>query len=183
MKRLEVIYNECAPEAIEKNKEEASLDEFQRLRKNIHAQVRQVREMLREREEMMKRGGTTSESAEASYRIRVAIKSLKEQVEQMQKICDKEGRKKKPKNPEKIAEHKETLELCKQHIEECENLEKRRTNDAYANDRVELLAGGGGGGMYSPSGNGGGGKFYPNYLSQMICSRTLTFLISTWRKI
>jgi hypothetical protein len=42
---------------------------------------------------MMKRGGTTTESAEASYRIRVAIKSLKEQMSKMQEICDKEGRK------------------------------------------------------------------------------------------
>ena len=46
MKRLEAIYNACAPEAIEKNKEEATLDEFSRLRKTIHAQVRQVREVV-----------------------------------------------------------------------------------------------------------------------------------------
>ncbi len=42
---------------------------------------------------MMRRGGTTTESAEASYRIRVAIKSLKENVAKMQEICDKEARK------------------------------------------------------------------------------------------
>lgn len=46
MKRLELIYNECAPEALEANKEEASLDDFTRLRKNIHSQMRQVREVL-----------------------------------------------------------------------------------------------------------------------------------------
>jgi hypothetical protein len=48
MKRLEIIYNECAPEAIEKNKEDASLDDFQRLRKNIHEQMRLVREVIYE---------------------------------------------------------------------------------------------------------------------------------------
>lgn len=48
---------------------------------------------LKEREEMMKRGGTTTESAEASYRIRVAIKTLKEQSGKMQEIVDKEQRK------------------------------------------------------------------------------------------
>ena len=43
MKRLEIIYNECAPEALEQNKEDALLDAFQRLRKGIHTQVRAVR--------------------------------------------------------------------------------------------------------------------------------------------
>ncbi|KAI8913441.1 hypothetical protein EDD86DRAFT_268925 [Gorgonomyces haynaldii] len=139
MKRLDVIYKACAPEAIEKSKEEASLDEFTRLRKNIHAAVRQVREQLSEREQMMKRGGTTTESAEASYRIRVAIKQLKEQVQKMQDIVDKEQKKKK-KEPEVIAEHKEVLDLCKAHIEECENLEKRKQLDQNYQDRAELFA-------------------------------------------
>ena len=55
---------------------------------------------------------------------------------------------KKPKDPEKLAEHKEVLELCKQHIEECENLERRKQTDAYTSDRVELLSGGGHGGVH-----------------------------------
>jgi hypothetical protein len=138
MKRLEIIYNECAPDAIEKNKEEASLDEFQRLRKRIHSEMRLVRESLKGREEMMRKGGTTTESAEASYRIRVAIKSLKEQVQRMQEIFDKESRKKK-KDPEKIKDHRDTLELCKLHIEECENLEKRKQLDSYQQERAELM--------------------------------------------
>lgn len=141
MKRLETIYNECAPEAIEQNREDAALDEFSRLRKNVHTQLRTVRQQLRDREEMMARGGTTSESAETSYRIRVAIKSTKEQAARMQEIVDKEARKKKKDKDGKHAEHKECLELCKQHIDECENLEKRKHLDATNADRTELLSG------------------------------------------
>ncbi|KAL2911437.1 hypothetical protein HK105_209088 [Polyrhizophydium stewartii] len=148
MKRLEHIYKECAPEAIEEKNAIEGLDEFDRLRKKIHADVKAVRQALKDRADVMRGGGTTTESAEASYRIRVMIKSLKELLGQMQHI-------KKPKNPEKVAEHKEVLELCKQHIEECENLEKRKQNEAYAADRSELFAisGGGGGG-----GGGAGDK-------------------------
>jgi hypothetical protein len=42
---------------------------------------------------MMKNGSTTTGSAEASYRIRVAIKNVKEQVSKMQDMVDKESRK------------------------------------------------------------------------------------------
>lgn len=38
-----------------------------------------------------------------------------------------------------MKEQREVCDLCKHHIEECENLEKRRQNDAYAADRVELF--------------------------------------------
>ena len=44
MKRLQIIYENCAPEAIEKKANEAELDDFTRLRKKIHAEVKAVRE-------------------------------------------------------------------------------------------------------------------------------------------
>ena len=47
-----------------------------------------------------------------------------------------------------IAEHKEISDLCKSHIEECENMEKKRSNDVYTSDRVELLSGGNSGNIY-----------------------------------
>ncbi len=45
LKRLEIIYNECAPEAIAANAEEAALDDFTRLKKSIHHSVKHVREV------------------------------------------------------------------------------------------------------------------------------------------
>ena len=42
---------------------------------------------------MNRNGGTTTESAEASYRIRVALKSVKEMASQMNDMYEKESRK------------------------------------------------------------------------------------------
>ena len=52
-----------------------------------------IREALRDREAANKGGGTTTESAEASYKIRVMIKTVKESLGRMQEISDKESRK------------------------------------------------------------------------------------------
>ncbi|KAI8899126.1 hypothetical protein BC833DRAFT_586885 [Globomyces pollinis-pini] len=145
-KRLEIIYKTCAPEAIEQNAAEANLDEFTRLKKKIHADVKQIREALRDRDLANRGGGTTTESAETSYRIRVMIKSTKESHARLTEIYEKEAKKKKQKEPEKVAQHKEIVELCKQHIEEVENLEKRKLNDAHVSERVDLLQTNGGGG-------------------------------------
>ncbi|KAH6595083.1 hypothetical protein BASA50_006070 [Batrachochytrium salamandrivorans] len=157
MKRLEHIYTECAPEAIEEKAADANLDEFSKLRKKLHTDVKIVRQALKDRHDVMRSGGTTTESAEASYRIRVMIKTLKEYISRMQEIVDKESRKKKPKDPEKVAKHKEILDLCKQHVEECESLEKRRQADGFAADRVELFSSNGGG---NGGGNGDGDGIY-----------------------
>ncbi|KAJ3326013.1 hypothetical protein HDV06_002398 [Boothiomyces sp. JEL0866] len=154
-KRLEVIYKACAPQAQEESAAEAGLDEFTRLKKKVHTDMKAIREALKDREAATKNGGTTTESAEASYRIRVMIKSVKESVTRMEAIYDKEAKKKKPKDPAKVAEHKEIVQLCKQHIEEVEHLEKRRIADAHAGERVELLNGATNNNLYANMGKGG----------------------------
>lgn len=144
MRRLEVIYLACAPQPEESTDASgAPLDEFTRLRKKIHTDVKQVRLDLKEREDIMAMGGTTTESAEKGYRIRVAIRGLKETASRMTEIVQKEERKAK-KNPEAqslVANRREILDLCQKHIEECENLEKRRFNAVHTDARVELLQG------------------------------------------
>ncbi|KAJ3111330.1 hypothetical protein HDU96_005787 [Phlyctochytrium bullatum] len=142
MNRLQLIYEACVPEAIAAKQAELGLDEFQRLRKKIHAEVRNVRQALMEREDMLNSVGTTPETAEASYRIRIMIRGLKESSARMGEILAKESKKKKPKDPEKLEERKEIHDLILKHIDEVENLEKRRFNDNYALDRTELLTGG-----------------------------------------
>ncbi|KAJ3109255.1 hypothetical protein HDU97_007749 [Phlyctochytrium planicorne] len=148
MARLQVIYEECVPEAIAAKQAELGLDEFQRLRKKIHADVRTVREALKEREDLLNSVGTTPETAEASYRIRIMIRGIKESSTRMGDILAKDIKKKKNiKEPEKFEERKEIHELIMRHVEEVDNLEKRRFNDGYALDRTELLAGGKQGGQ------------------------------------
>jgi len=46
MRRLQIIYENCVPEAIEAKAAEAKMDEFTRLRKRIHADVKAAREVL-----------------------------------------------------------------------------------------------------------------------------------------
>ncbi|KAJ3220261.1 hypothetical protein HDU67_003276 [Dinochytrium kinnereticum] len=143
MNRLQVIYEACVPEAIAAKQAELGLDEFQRLRKKVHADVRAVRQALAEREDLLNSVGTTPETAEASYRIRIMIRGLKESAARMGDIIAKEAKKKKnTKDPEKLEERKEIHDLITKHIDEVENLEKRRLNDNYALDRTELLVGG-----------------------------------------
>ena len=120
MRRLQVIYENCVPEAIEAKEAEAKLDEFTRLRKRLHGEVKSARQVLHcvflilqynknallwdrqkhntnqavnDRNDLIEKGGTKTESAEASYRIRLSIKSIKEIMARMQEIHDKERRK------------------------------------------------------------------------------------------
>ncbi|KAI8855202.1 hypothetical protein BC829DRAFT_378340 [Chytridium lagenaria] len=144
MNRLQVILEQCVPEAIAAKQAELGLDEFQRLRKKVHADVRA--------EDLAHSVGTTPETAEASYRIRIMIKGLKESGTRMAEIIAKDTKKKKyAKEPEKLEERKEIQDLIMKHIDEVENLEKRRFNDNYALDRTELLTGA----KQGPAGTGG----------------------------
>ena len=45
LRRLQIIYENCAPEAIEAKEAEAKLDEFTRLRKRLHGDVKKAREV------------------------------------------------------------------------------------------------------------------------------------------
>ncbi|KAJ3122229.1 WD repeat-containing protein 34 [Nowakowskiella sp. JEL0407] len=158
IRRLQIIYEACAPEAVEAKEVEKGLDEFTRIRKKLHVDVKAVRLALKEREALISMHGTTTETAEASYRIRVQIRSLKEEVKRMADIVAKEERKKKIKDPQQLADRKEVLELCNKHIEECEALEKHKFNEEYAADRKELLSRPAGGDLRNRKGTGGGGE-------------------------
>ncbi|KAJ3331278.1 hypothetical protein HDU76_003613 [Blyttiomyces sp. JEL0837] len=170
MARLQVIYENCVPEAIAAKQAELGMDEFQRLRKRIHADVKAVRLALREREDVLTSAGTTPETAEQSYRIRIMIRGLKDGSARMQEIINKEQKKmKKAKDQEKIEkfeQRKEVLDLTLKHIEEVENLEKRRFNEGYAIDRAELMAGGKAGGGGGVGGHKGVGTYGGNYGDQ-----------------
>ncbi|TPX49446.1 hypothetical protein SeMB42_g01576 [Synchytrium endobioticum] len=160
MKRLQVIYDSCSPEAAEQGASK-SVDDFTRIRRKLHSDCKIVRQLLKEREMLTSRMGTTSETAEASYRIRVAIKSLKEELGKMDDIIAKEDRKKRHKNPEEHAKRKEITDLCHKHVEEVEALEKKKFTDRVGNDRLELLTTTGAGGARYRAGASKGGDGDP----------------------
>lgn len=100
-----------------------------------------MRKALKEREVLIKRSGTSSETAEASYHIRVMTRQLKEDVTKMNEIMIREEKKRGKKRlaDEELGVRREIISLCNQHIQECEELEKRRFADKEGIDRAELL--------------------------------------------
>ena len=91
-KRLEIIYAATSPEVQDQNAADAGLEEFERLKKKCHNDLKGIRQALKDRDMATARGGNTAESAEASYRIRVMIKSVKENVNRMEEIYQKKAR-------------------------------------------------------------------------------------------
>ncbi|KAJ3340020.1 hypothetical protein HDU93_007569 [Gonapodya sp. JEL0774] len=144
VRRLQIIYDECVPKD-EKNEGEKGVDEFTKLKKKVHQDVKTVRQQLKEREELLSLRGTSPETAESSYRIRVAIKAIKEDAAKMKEIANKDERKNKkdPAALQRITERKEIVDLVFKHLEECETLEKKRFNDKVSGERTALLTGGG----------------------------------------
>lgn len=92
-KRLELIYQATAADASEQMDADKSLDEFSRLKKKIHQEMKKIREALKERDLDLQKGGNQKNAAEASYRIRVMIKTMKESITRMEEVYDKQARK------------------------------------------------------------------------------------------
>ncbi|KAJ1567749.1 hypothetical protein HK405_004900 [Cladochytrium tenue] len=158
MGRLQTIHDACNPDAVAAKQAEAGLDQFQRLRRQVGREVRTIRTALREREDVLAAHGTTPETAEQSYRIRLQIRGVREAAGRMRELVDKDERRLRraverdrageppanPKDAERVAELKackEVVELAFRHIEEVEMLEKRRFNEGVTADRGLLLAG------------------------------------------
>ncbi|KAJ3391206.1 hypothetical protein HDU92_009161 [Lobulomyces angularis] len=144
MRRLNIIYEACAPEAIAEKAAEKGLDEFTRTKKKINQDVKQVRQALKEREVLIQRHGTSSETAEASYHVRILLRSINEDITRLKALYEKDEKKKgKKRLPEdELKARKEIVELCGQHLAECDDMEKRRFLEKNGVDRSELLQGG-----------------------------------------
>ncbi|KAI9145633.1 hypothetical protein BKA69DRAFT_1048758 [Paraphysoderma sedebokerense] len=145
IRRLEIIHAACAPK--DKKDEETGMDEFTRIKKRIHQNVKQARQLITEREQLSKsKNASSTEIAELSFKIRSILKQVKEESQELQRIVDKAEKKIKGKNKPEIQEvinsRKEIVKLCFMHLEECQNLDNSRFNDKFAADRADLFAGG-----------------------------------------
>lgn len=148
LNKLKFIYDECGAELKKKKEQEknkAEDDEFTILKKKIHEDIRNVRKSLKEREKLFVDNGNSSETAEASYRIRCTIKSIRESANKLKDIADKQEKKmNKKKNVSSdertfMEKRKEIVSLVFQHIEEVERLEKKRFTDKASMERKQLL--------------------------------------------
>jgi len=154
--KLKFIYDQCAPKEESKDKNSKVVnDEFTILKKKIHEDLRGVRKALKEREQLFIENENSSETAEASYRIRCSIKAVRESANSLKELANKSEKKmlkKKNLSPEErqfIEKRKDIVNLVFKHIEECEMLEKKRFSDKVANERKKLFA--------SPTKESGGG--------------------------
>ncbi|KAJ3369842.1 hypothetical protein GGF31_004914 [Allomyces arbusculus] len=151
IKRLKLIDEACNPK--EKDAENQGLDEFTKLKKQISNDVKAVRQIIKERDDLLKADksskkgvGSGTETAELSFKVRSHLKTIKEEIAQLDAIVKKAEKKLKGKNKPDLQEiidsRKEIVKLCQSHLEECENLDKARFNDKMAADRVNLFSGG-----------------------------------------
>ena len=153
--RLEVISSETG-DGPSNNAKSKSKDEFKNLKQTIAANVRDVRQALKERDALLQKGASgTKETVQKSYKIREQIKQAKEDAQKLANLQRKEAGKKKGKDAEQVEQRLEVVQLVWKHIEECEALEKRRYQGKNSEARVELFGGGRGGGAGAgPSGVG-----------------------------
>eukprot|EP00158_Paraphelidium_tribonemae_P002089 Partr_v1_DN25113_c0_g1_i2_m76941 putative NA len=160
LKRLQIIYNDTAADAKEKRNAEKNLDEFTRLKKSIHKDAKEVRQLIKDREELLANKPGSKEVAEASHKIRAKLKALRDDAGNLSRIQRQDEKKVKPGQEADIKNKLEIVSLVQKHIEECENLEKKRFNDKVQSERSALM--GGGTSVKIEMTNFGGGKPAPS---------------------
>lgn len=149
MRKLESIEQETAEGDGKKGGNKGgkeSLDEFGRLKREIHREIKAVREAIAERDLMLVKEAGSKATVEMSARIRATIKTVREEHRQMVKIQQTQANKRRGKNVQEIEHRAEVVELVLKHIEEVEGLEKRRYQTKETEARVNLFAGAGFGG-------------------------------------
>ncbi len=129
-------------------------DEFDRLKKQAASQVREVRKLIQERDDLLKAssGSSGRQSVELSSKIREQLRKTKETEKKIQTLVVQEERglsnakvvynlcvcvtnlpstmfvlqSKGNSTQDSLDAHTELLDLVRKHIVECENLERRR---------------------------------------------------------
>ncbi|KAI9225160.1 hypothetical protein BC828DRAFT_371701 [Blastocladiella britannica] len=149
MARLAVIHTACCPQ--EQKGDTPDMDEFTRIKKGISVSVKQCRELIKERNDILKADkaskkgvGSGTETAQLSFKIRTMLKSVKDDIALLDANVKKSEKKIKGKNKPDLQEivdsRKEIVKLCQSHLEECENLDRERFNDKVSGDRANLFA-------------------------------------------
>jgi hypothetical protein len=93
-RRLQFMVDECTPREKQKEAETiGQMDDFARLKQTVAQQLKDCRVLLKDREELFSARGTSAETAECSWRLRLALKECKEMALQMEKLQVKELKK------------------------------------------------------------------------------------------
>ena len=148
--KLLFIYQNCSVDAAQQDKS----DDFLASKRKIHLLVKEVRQTLKDRARLLvkKTISNNRQAAEISYKVRIKLKTIRNEIDLMmenikrdEKTLNKLKGKKATNLQEALREKRQVYELCLQHLEECEGLEKQRY-DFPRSDRDALI------GTASPSG-------------------------------
>ena len=121
-------------------------DEFDRLKSKIAQELKEVRDKLKQRDELMQKGtAATKQTVHLSQQIRVQIKQARDDANRLMSLQRREASRTRGKDKAvEQAEHRqEKVTLVFQHIEEVESQERKRYASKNADARVELFATGG----------------------------------------
>eukprot|EP01114_Cavostelium_apophysatum_P007618 TRINITY_DN1975_c0_g1_i2.p1 TRINITY_DN1975_c0_g1~~TRINITY_DN1975_c0_g1_i2.p1 ORF type:complete len:277 (-),score=68.62 TRINITY_DN1975_c0_g1_i2:35-865(-) len=136
IQRLEFVHERCGdPKARKKREEEeAKLDDFGRLKKQIARDVKDARQQIEERNQLLGETDNTVATAKMSSAIRTKLREIEADAERLKEIQLKHANKiekKRAKGKEvpeedlKESEYRtEIVDLCFKHIAECRHLEK-----------------------------------------------------------
>jgi len=124
----------------------ASTDPFKGLKATVAANLRETRQMLKERDDLLGKGaGGTRHTIQLSHNIRAQLREAREDAMKLQAVQAKEASKLNKKGDEgrqKVQERVEMVSLVFQHLDECDDLEKKRVNSKFTEARIDLFSGG-----------------------------------------
>jgi len=143
MRKLEKIQNECVEKKGLVADTDDKTDEFTRLKKKVAAELNEVRQLIKNRDELELSTSGTRHTVEASHNIRAQIKGIKSDAQTLDALQKKEKAKYEKKNktvPEKEAQienREELVGLVFQHIKEVESLNNRKHGDSSFGGQTE----------------------------------------------
>jgi len=135
MRKLKKIQDECVEKKSLIAEADDKADEFTRLRRKTAAELAEVRQMIKDRDELELSTSGTRHTVESSHNIRSKIKSIKNDAATLDVLQKKERtkyEKKNKTNPEKeqqIENREELVGLVFSHIKEVESLNNRKHGD------------------------------------------------------
>lgn len=136
MKRLHKIQDECVDKKALVAEADDKADEFTRIKRKVAAELAEVRQMIKDRDELELSTAGTRHTVEASHNIRSKIKAIKTDAATLDALQKKERTKYEKKNktvPEKeqqIETREELVGLVFSHIKEVEALNNRKHGDS-----------------------------------------------------
>jgi len=144
MRKLEKIQDECVEKkGLAQDDPNDKSDEFTRLKKKVAFELNEVRQLIKNRDELELSTSGTRHTVEASHQIRSKIKAVKAEAQNLDALQKKERAKYEKKNktvPEKeqqIENREELVGLVFQHIKEVESLNNRKHGDSSFGSQTE----------------------------------------------